>query len=158
MRQTVGNALRTPLCSHRPDTLQEAQQMVDTALATAVHALRITYSKTLKASPGPLVFGRDMLLSLPCYADLLTVQSNRQRLIEANLRRQDQRRIGHDYRPNQYVLLVSSDPKKLDDRLIGPHRIDKAHTDGTAAIERHPHILGGVNIKRVRPHRQSSST
>jgi len=101
-----------------------------------------------------LIFGRDMLLNLPFYADLLTIQSNRQRLIEANLRRQNQRRLHHDYQPNQHVLLVVSNPDKLEDKLIGPYRIDKIHTNGTITIERHPHTLERINIKRVRPYRQ----
>ena len=60
MHQMVGNILRTILHTNAPCTVTEAKELVDSALATAMHAMRASVLTTLGASPGALVFSRDM--------------------------------------------------------------------------------------------------
>ncbi|EJK56081.1 hypothetical protein THAOC_24098 [Thalassiosira oceanica] len=69
MHQTVGNILRTVLNSNPNPSLKTAKEIVDDALATAMHAMRTNVATTLGSSPGSLVFARDMFLNV--HKDLL---------------------------------------------------------------------------------------
>jgi hypothetical protein len=62
MHQTVGNLLCTLLYTNPPHNLQQANNLVDTALATASHALCSTIHSTMMGlSPaGSIVFHRDL--------------------------------------------------------------------------------------------------
>ena len=155
MHETIGNIIRTLEHAHPPTDIMQAEEIVDDALATAMHAMRVTYSRVLKSSPGALIYDRDMFLDLPVVADWVTIQNHRQRAIEANLRYQNQRRRRYDYQPNDYILIKVYEPDKLQERAIGPFRIHQVHTNGTVTIVRHPHIyiLERINIRRIRPYR-----
>ena len=74
--QTVGDVLRTLMHAHPPQNIQQAHNMVDTALATAMHATRAVVHKTMRVSSGALVYHRDMILDIPLVADLLHIQEN----------------------------------------------------------------------------------
>ena len=81
MHQTVGNNLRTMNAMHPPDGIDSANRLVDTALANCIFASRAAIHGSLKASPGSLIFGRDMILDIPVIANWHTIQQNRQQLI-----------------------------------------------------------------------------
>ena len=68
-----------------PEGIVTANQMVDTALANCLFVTRAAFHGSLHGSPGPLVFGRDMILDIPVIADWLTIQQNRQQLIDQRL-------------------------------------------------------------------------
>jgi transposase InsO family protein len=154
MHQTVGNILRTLLHVNRPQNAQAAAQLVDEALATAMHAMRCAASRTLGISPGALVFHRDMILDLPVIADLLTIRDKRQVLIDENLRRQNLKRRSFDYQVGQDVLIKAISPSKLEPRAHGPYRIVQVHVNGNLTVQRAPHVLERVNIRRVVPYRR----
>lgn len=92
MHQTIGNILRTLTHVNPPANEQQARQIVENALATAMHATRCGVSRSLGISSGAFVFHRDMFLDLPVVADLLLIQERRQILIDENLRRQNLKR------------------------------------------------------------------
>jgi hypothetical protein len=48
-------------------------------LASAAYAIRSTFHTTLKATPGPVVFGRDMVLPITCMADWGAIEQQRQK-------------------------------------------------------------------------------
>ena len=50
MHQTVGNVLRTLLYSNPPTTVEGAQELVDEALAKAMHAMRTNVATTVGSS------------------------------------------------------------------------------------------------------------
>ena len=152
MHLTVGNVLRTLFFAHPPTNIDQAEQLVDTALATAMHALRSRYSYSIHSSPGALVFGRDMFFDLPITADWIAIKNHRERLIEANLYRQNQKRRTFDYQPGQAAMIVNKDPKKMEQRLEGPYLIHQVHTNGTVTLVHGPHLLERINIKRLRPY------
>ena len=59
MHQTVENVLRTLIYSNSPRlNMTQARDIVDAALATAMHAMRTTVATTLGSAPGSLVFSR----------------------------------------------------------------------------------------------------
>jgi hypothetical protein len=78
MHQTVGNLLRTLLHTNPPQNIVDANALIETALATASRALHATVHHTLGLSPGAIVFARNMLLGVPCVADLVQLRDKHQ--------------------------------------------------------------------------------
>ena len=62
MHQVVGSTLRTMTRLANATGITSGKVMVDTALSNCMYAIRASLHSGLKATPGSLVFGRDMLL------------------------------------------------------------------------------------------------
>ena len=152
MHQTVGNILRTVLYSNPPKNMSQARDIIDEALATAMHAMRTTVATTLGSPPGALAFGRDMFLNVPLVADWQTIASRREQLVNANLMRANQRRRHYDYAEGQQVLKIVHDPTKLGVRTTGPFTIERVHINGNLTIRLREGVTERVNIRRVRPY------
>ena len=93
MHQTVGNTLRTVMYMNPPTNQMEANQVLDNALTTAMHATRCVVNATLQNSPGAIVYNCDMLIDVPLIADLAVIRDQRQALVDENLRRQNAKRL-----------------------------------------------------------------
>ena len=74
VHQTIGNVLRVQQHAQPPQTVQEANQIIENVLATASCAAHMAVHSTMKISPGALAFHRDMLLNMPIAADLQLLQ------------------------------------------------------------------------------------
>ena len=153
MHQTVGNVLRTLLHVKPPQTVGSANDLIDEALSTAMHAMRSSVHNTLGGSPGSLVFNRDKFLNIPLIADWHSITNKREHLVNENLRRANKRRRRFDNAPNQQVLKKLHEPTKLGERKVGPYRIANVHTNGTLTIELRPGVTERINIRRVTPYR-----
>jgi len=158
MHQTVGNILRTLLYSNPPQNMAQARDIIDSALATAMHAMRTTVATTLGSTPGALAFSRDMFLNVPLVADWQTIAQNREQFINENLRRANARRRQYDYAPNQQVLKKVHDPTKLGVRTTGPFTILRVHVNGTITLQLRPGVTERINIRRVIPFRTTPPT
>ena len=156
MHQSVGNVLRTLLYANPPTNLNEARDLIDSALATASHAMRANIHLGLRDSPGALAFGRDMFLPVPLIADWIAIREHRERLIDHNLMRQNKKRRAFDYVQGQQVLKYIHKPTKLGRRVEGPYTIQQVHTNGTLTIELRPSVHQRINIRRVKPYRVPS--
>jgi hypothetical protein len=77
-----------------------------------MHAMRAGVHSTLGSSQGNLVFNRDMFLNIPLIADWHAITQRQEHLIHENLMRENQKRMGHDYTPQQLVLKKKWKPKK----------------------------------------------
>jgi transposase InsO family protein len=154
MHQVVGNSLRTLIQTNPPQTLQQAEDLLDYALSTTSFALRSSATRHSGISPGALVFHRDMLIDVPFVTDLLLLRDKRQAVIDYNLRRENNKRRNFDYQVGQQVLEVLYDTDKLGAKTSGPFTIDQVHTNGTITIRRQPHLQERINIRRVRPYFQ----
>jgi hypothetical protein len=154
MHQTVGNILRTLVHTNPPETVENAADLVDEALATASHALRATACTTLGSSPGSLVFGRDMFLDVPLIANWHLIASRREQLVNESLRRENMKRRRYDYVQGQQVLKKIHDPTKLGLRTSGPYPIQQVHVNGTLTIELRPGVMERINTRRVIPWRE----
>jgi hypothetical protein len=86
MQQTVENALRILVHSIPPKNMSSAKDIVDDALATAMHAMQTTVATTLGSVPGALAFSRDMFLNVPLIADWQAIARNCERHVNENLR------------------------------------------------------------------------
>ena len=155
LRQTVTNILHSTLYAYPPDNQLEAELLVDTALQKAAYAMRATVHTTLKATPGSLVYQRDMILNIPVVvADLLDITAWRQQLIDEWTMAKNWKRISHDYQPNDQVLVLAYKPDKLEPRARGPYCILHTHVNGTVMIRRSPTVTERINIRCLRPYRQ----
>ena len=109
-----------------------------------MHASRCAAHQSLRNhSPGAIAFRRDMLLDIPFLADILTLQSHRQTLVDQHLLQNNASCISHDYVVGEQVLkknvLLLSD--KLQPSFIGPFLITQVHTNGTCTMHHSPFPL-----------------
>jgi transposase InsO family protein len=75
LHQSVGNALRVFLSQGIPHNVTNVAELVDSALATALHASRSTIHRTLGMTPGAIVFNRDMFLNIPLLTNFHILQT-----------------------------------------------------------------------------------
>ena len=152
MHQTVAQILCTYIQTNPPQNQQEATTLIDHALSSASYAMRAAIHRTLKVSPGALVFHRDMLLPIPLISDFNIIRARRQAVIDDNNRRANLRRRFKDYKINDEVLILVQDPATMQERQIGPFSIQEVHVNGTVTILRRPNVLQRINIRRLRPY------
>eukprot|EP00536_Pseudo-nitzschia_multiseries_P008800 jgi/Psemu1/66688/estExt_Genemark1.C_2310007 len=93
----------------------EANNLVEEAISTAMHALRCNPVSTLgNFSPGALVFNRDMLFNILLHADIITLTKHCQAQIDNRLLRANHKRTKHEYIVGQGVFVTIHDRNKLD--------------------------------------------
>jgi hypothetical protein len=120
MHQTVENVLRILVHSNPPNNMSSAKDIVDDALATAMHAMQTTVATTLGSAPGALAFSRDMFLNVPLIADWQAIARNREHHVNEILRGANKKRRQFDDAIGQRVLKKVHDPTKLGVRTGGP--------------------------------------
>ena len=157
MHLTVGNVLRTLIHTQPPGTLADAKTLIDSALATASHAIRTNISQATGYSPGALAFHRDMLLDVPLVIDLLQVRDKRQIMVDENLRRVNAKRSSYDYQPGQKILKKKHEWTKLGERWDRPFEIKKVHVNGNVTIDLRQGVTERLNIRRIKPYRAPTS-
>jgi hypothetical protein len=69
MRQTVNYVLGTLVHTNPPQNMTQARDVVDDALATAMHVMQATNATTLGSTLGAFVFAQDMFLNVLLIAD-----------------------------------------------------------------------------------------
>lgn len=150
--KTIGQVIRTLIQLKQPTNKMSADNLVDEAIGTAMHALRCNPVSTLgNYSPGALVFNRDMFLNIPLVADILTLTKNRQALIDKRLLRANSRRLRHEFAVGQQVFYnIPNRDHKLDLVKVGPFKILRVHTNNTVTIQRGP-IEERLNIRHLTP-------
>ena len=151
MHQTIGNMLRTHLYHITPHTQQDCQELLESALASAIFALRSTVHTTLGMTPGSIAFHRDMLLNVPIIADLQILQQKRQNKIDYNTEKSNTRRYSHIYHINDLILIEITNPTKLQQKFQGPFPIRQVNDNGTVTIQRSTNISQTINIRRIKP-------
>ena len=74
MHQTAGDIQRVTIHTNPPQNLNDANQLMDNALATYMNVIRCSVSVPIGTTPGAMVFGRDMILDVPLLANLAAIQ------------------------------------------------------------------------------------
>ena len=155
MHQTTATILRSMVTeaqlANRNLLLSDADDFVDTALASAQHAIIASMHMTTRETPGALTFNRDMILPLQTIADWECIHHRRQEMINRNNLIENSRRRPFDWQPGMNVLLKDRSGPKLRPKYSGPFRIDKVHKNGTVTIKIRERVF---NIRRIKPYYQ----
>jgi transposase InsO family protein len=149
IHQVLGNALRT---AHMQDKDLDKRYPFDEFLSSAAYAIRCTYHTTLKATPGQLVFGRDMYFPTKFVADWARIAMRKQGEIDRSNERENVKRIAHDYHVGDLVLIHKPGIlPKMEAPREGPFVVAVVHSNGTLTIQKGP-VTERVNIRRVQPY------
>jgi RNase H-like domain found in reverse transcriptase/Reverse transcriptase (RNA-dependent DNA polymerase)/Retroviral aspartyl protease len=153
LHQTMANSIRTMLASRRhAENEAEADMLVDTVLQLSAYSARATVHSILKVTPGALAFQRDMILNIPIHADYERLRDLKQAAIDTQLLRANKSRTPHDYQPGDKIMVLATDPTKLQPRATGPFKIRYVHTNGTVTYFKKPTITERINIHRIKPY------
>jgi hypothetical protein len=125
MHQTVNNVLRTLMHTNPPQNMTQARDIIDDALATAMHAMQTTIASTLGSSLGALPFVLDMFMNVPLIADWQAIARTCEQQVNENLRRANRKQHQFVYAPRQQVLKKVHNPTKLGVRTEGPYTIER---------------------------------
>jgi len=121
------------------------------SLQATAWAIRSTFHTTLQATPGQLVFGRDMVLSLPFRANWAAIREHKQKLIDKGVKRENKSRVDYTYRIGDQVLykVLGINPK-MDQPRVGPYRVTSVYKNGTVKIQRGA-VAEVINIRNIVP-------
>jgi hypothetical protein len=92
--------------------MTQARDIIDDALATAMHAMQTTIPTTLGSILGALAFAQDMFLNVPLIADWQAITHTREHHINENLRRANRKQRQFDYAPGQQDLKKVHNPTR----------------------------------------------
>ena len=163
IHQVIGNMLRSldmETCYLMPPPFDPFEGII----AAISFAIRSTWSTTMRATPGQLIFGRDMLLNVQHLVNWHYMQTRRQRIANENNARENSKRIPHQYKVGDKVLKAHGNPSNkkeisatLQRPFEGPYEITNVWPNGTVTIRRT--VRGGavyerINIRRIRPYHE----
>jgi protein associated with RNAse G/E len=117
-------------------------------------ATRATYHTTTQATPAQLVFGRDAILNTKFDANWKLIRERKQRAINKNNHKENEKRIPHEYRVGDKVLYrVDSLSKYSENQYDGPYQIVQVNTNGTVRLKMDA-VTDTVNIRLLKPYRE----
>ena len=148
VHQVLGNLIQT---FELEDNYMDKKDPWAGILTAAAFALHSTVHTTLKATPGQLVFGHDMILNVKHEANWQAIKEHKQKLIHMNNKHENLRRIQHTYHPGDRVLL-EKEANKYERNNEGPYEVVQVFTNGTVTLQMGP-ILERVNIRRLTPYK-----
>jgi hypothetical protein len=132
--------------------MTQARDIIDNALATAMHAMQTTVATTLGSMLGALAFAQDTFLNVPLITDWQAIARTREHHVNENLQRANRKQRQYDYAPRQQVLKKVHDPTKVGVRTKGPYTIERIHVNGNLIILLREGITECINICRVLPY------
>ena len=149
IHQVVGSMLKTK------DLVNVVFDVVDPwsdILASIAFAVRCSHHSTLNATPGQLVFGRDMLLDIAYVPNYQNTWQRKQKRINYDNIRENSKRVSHDYQVGeQAYILRDGNYRKLEGDKLGPYPITAVFTNGTVRIQKGI-VNERINIRRLTPH------
>lgn len=147
VHQVIGNMIRT---FELENNYLDDNDPWSGILAATAFAVRSTYHTTLQATPGQLVFGRDMIFNIKHIADWEAIKQRKQSVINKNNARENSKRIEHVYHVNDKVLLERHNARKYECPYLGPYKVTEVFTNGTVTIKKGS-VYERVNIRRLYP-------
>ena len=131
--QTVHNMIRSKSISDRHDLDHEAF----TGILSAVRfAMNSTIHTTSQATPGQLVFSRDMMHNIRFEADWQYIKSRKLHRIRQNNVNENKSRREHIYKVGDEALLLEDPSRKHgENRYSGPYAITAVHDNGTVTLQ-----------------------
>ena len=104
----------------------------------------------MQATPTQLVFGRDAILNTKFEADWQHIKPRKQHIINKNNARENSKRIPHEYKNNDKVLIdirYKTKGKYAMNPYKGPYKIIKVDNNGTVAVQRGAIIIKWVALR-----------
>jgi hypothetical protein len=135
--------------------MTQARDIIDDALATAIHAMQTTVATTLGSMPSALAFARDMFLNVPLIADWKAIARTHENHVNKNSQRANRKQCQYDCTLGQQALKKVHNPTKLGVRTEGPYTIEPVHVNGNLTILLREGITKRINIRRVLPYRRA---
>jgi hypothetical protein len=132
--------------------MTQVRDIIDDALATAMHAMQTTIATTLGSTLGALAFAQDMFLNVPLISDWQAIACTCKHHVNENLRHANRKQRQYDYAPGQQVLKKVHNPTKLGVRTECPYTIERVHVNGNLTILLREGITECINICRVLPY------
>jgi hypothetical protein len=84
------------------------------------------------------------------------IRRHRQKIIEQNNKRENAKRIKHEYRAGDLVLYKRGDGEAKHSRVYdGPYTVEEVYANGNARIARGRHVSDRVNIRLLKPYKPS---
>ena len=121
-------------------------------LSSIAWAIRASYHSTLKATPGQLVYHRDMIFNIKHLANWHEMTNRKQEDVNKNTLRENKNRIDYDYKVGDKVFVTIKDIQgKLDNPKDGPYPITQIFTNGTVRIQKGI-VNERINIRRLEPY------
>ena len=154
VHQTLGNLIRSFELQENPYLDQDDPW--SGILAATAFAVRSTYHTTLRATPGQLVFSRDMILNMQYLADWTAIKAHKQDLIRKNNRIENAKCIPYEYKVGDQVMLENHRANKYEQPYKGPYIILKVNTNGSVRL-RMGAVTDTVNIRRIHPFKSPNS-
>jgi len=152
VHQTIGDIIRTMELNGTRVTKESWKGI----LAATAFAVRSTVHTTTQATPGQLVFGRDMMLPISYQANWKLIQERKQQRINENNKRENRGRIPYEYQEGDFVLLKDDTlGKKFKVPYRGPFKILRVFSNGTLRLQM-DNVEDTVNIRRCHPYKHRS--
>jgi hypothetical protein len=153
--QTIHNMIRTNQIRDKRDLAFESWNGILSALG---FAMRATVHTTNRASPSQLVFGRDAMLNVNFEANWQYLKERKQKLIHHNNKRENDKRIPHEYNVGDQVLVLQEPNRKHGaDRYKGPYSITNVYDNGTVQLMQNTPAGGVVaqtwNVRQLTPYK-----
>lgn len=126
-------------------------------LSAVGFAIRSTIHTTLDATPAQLVFGRDSIHQVEFRADWNYIKARKQRRIDQNNAKENQKRTPHAYRVGDRVRIRQNPNTKFGQpQFLGPYTIVQVFGNGTVRLSRDTPNGGAVeqtwNIRNILPY------
>jgi hypothetical protein len=86
-------------------------------LVAVAFALRSTYHTTLQATPGQLIFGRDMVLNVQHLTDWTAIKACKQPTIHKNNQIKNLKQIPHHYQVGDLVMLENHRANSMNNHI-----------------------------------------
>ena len=150
----ITNQLRIFNFENEPAPIQNLYSVANDLLQAAAWGIRSTIHTTLQQTPGQIVFQRDMIVQLEVTTDWDMIRRRKRHLTKNANDRENMKRLGHDYEPNDKVLIKLDKLKaggKLGRPTEGPYKVVQVHSNSTLTIER-GHYRERINVRRLQPY------
>ena len=123
-------------------------------ISATVYAIVSTYHTTLQATPGQVVFGKDLLIPMQFNVNWARIAFRKQNTIHQSNHRENKRRHPYRYKVGDKVLLERpGKTAKMSSPRTGPYKVLEVYENGTVRIQRGV-VIQRVNIRRLTPYRE----
>ena len=149
VHKVLGNMIRT--FQLETNYLDEDDPWKGILSATAF-AIRSTYHTTLQATPGQLVFGRDLIINCEHIANWEAIKRRKQQIIKKNNLQENKKCIPHTYEVGDLIIMSNKKARKMELPYRGPYAVTELFDNGTVRV-----LIGSVedrvNIRHIVPYK-----